>query len=314
MIESKSLDNISEQDIQSLIDDKVIETKYLEYKQSLPDNSQKSKDRFLATVVSFANTGGGIIIYGIKENEHGEAGEIIGIDSDNSDIDFRRLQSLIQDGIEPRIPSPNLKEIAVEDKKVYLLKITSSFAKPHRVKNNQTFYGRNTNGRYPLDIEELRNLFQFGETIRKKSEDFIAKRLLKIKSNDFPFTFNKEKIIAIHVIPIASISNQIRLDLRSSDLKLNKFPPLGIGSFNNIYNYDGRMNYFTNHENNMAAYTQIFRSGRIESVNSGILDHEGTNISGLPTENLIREKIEETLAAFPNLSIDLPVFYGMDNK
>ncbi len=66
---NKEIESISEQDLQSLVEDEVPENKNMEYKMSLPGNSDGEKKEFLADVSSFANASGGDIYYGIKEED-----------------------------------------------------------------------------------------------------------------------------------------------------------------------------------------------------------------------------------------------------
>ncbi|MCD6594362.1 ATP-binding protein, partial [bacterium] len=65
---AKNIDQISEEDLQALIDNSVLEGKTIEYKQSLPGNSDSDKKEFLADISSFANASGGDLIYGILED------------------------------------------------------------------------------------------------------------------------------------------------------------------------------------------------------------------------------------------------------
>ena len=65
----KDIDQITEEDLQALIDNSVLEIKTIEYKQSLPSNAESAKKEFLADVSSFANASGGDIIYGIVEDK-----------------------------------------------------------------------------------------------------------------------------------------------------------------------------------------------------------------------------------------------------
>ena len=65
---NKQLVDISEADLQSLIDEERIEKKVLDYKSELPGNSNSEKKDFLANVSSFANAVGGDLIYGVIEN------------------------------------------------------------------------------------------------------------------------------------------------------------------------------------------------------------------------------------------------------
>ena len=67
---SKNIDQIIENDLKALIDNSVLEGKTIEYKQSLPSNSDSDKKEFLADISSFANASGGDLIYGIIENRN----------------------------------------------------------------------------------------------------------------------------------------------------------------------------------------------------------------------------------------------------
>lgn len=83
----KNLDqDITENDLQILKENSILEGKTIEYKQSLPGNSDSERKEFLADVSSFANASGGDLIYGIVEDkETGIPQDIIGIDIENVD-------------------------------------------------------------------------------------------------------------------------------------------------------------------------------------------------------------------------------------
>jgi predicted HTH transcriptional regulator len=65
---SKPLDEIIEADLQRLIDDHLEENRQLECKRELPGTSDADKKEFVRDVVSFANSAGGHIIFGIAES------------------------------------------------------------------------------------------------------------------------------------------------------------------------------------------------------------------------------------------------------
>ncbi|GAJ18756.1 unnamed protein product, partial [marine sediment metagenome] len=65
---AKNVNEITKDDLQALIDNSVLEGKTIEYKQSLPGNSDSDKKEFLADICSFSNTSGGDLIYGITED------------------------------------------------------------------------------------------------------------------------------------------------------------------------------------------------------------------------------------------------------
>ncbi len=66
MIE-KPFDAIGKADIDALIENAVGESRTLEYKREMPNQSDKDRKEFLADISSFGNAAGGDILYGVKE-------------------------------------------------------------------------------------------------------------------------------------------------------------------------------------------------------------------------------------------------------
>ena len=107
---NKQIDEITEEDIENLILNKEREGKTIEYKRDFPDNTDKSKKKYLASIASFANSFGGDLIFGVEENrDTGEPTNHEGIECQNPDQDVLRLIQLIRDGIEPIIPTNLIK-------------------------------------------------------------------------------------------------------------------------------------------------------------------------------------------------------------
>ena len=100
----KRFDQIEIDDIFQLKSNGIPEGKTIEYKLSIPGRKDQDKKEFLADISSFANTMGGDMIYGIQE-ENGIPKQILGINVADVDSEILRLESLIRDGIEPRISS-----------------------------------------------------------------------------------------------------------------------------------------------------------------------------------------------------------------
>jgi predicted HTH transcriptional regulator len=172
----KNLDEITENDLQGLIDNSVQESKIVEYKRIQPGNSDSDKKEFLSDVSSFANSSGGDLIFGIIA-EKGVPKKLEGLEIENVDQEIGRLDSIIRDGIEPRIPSSlfSIKPIALSNsKKALIIRIFKSWISPHRVsyKGHDRFYGRSSNGKYPLDVAELRIAFNMPEALAKGIRQF----------------------------------------------------------------------------------------------------------------------------------------------
>ncbi|MBA7577215.1 MAG: hypothetical protein GH159_00605 [Dehalococcoidia bacterium] len=159
---NKDIEQVTKDDLQTLVDNAVLERKTLEYKQALPSNSDSAKKEFLADVSSFANASGGDLIFGITENKKtGAPKSLDGLSIENPDQEILRLENTIRDGIEPRIPSISTRSIPLDSAKVALIiRVPKSWSAPHRViwGGHDKFFSRSSNGKYPLDVGELLSL------------------------------------------------------------------------------------------------------------------------------------------------------------
>jgi predicted HTH transcriptional regulator len=149
---NKLLEAVQEVDLIALKDNKVTEVKSLEYKEALPGNSDSDKKEFLADISSFANASGGHLIFGIKERA-GIPVDICGVNIADPDAEILRLESIIQTGIEPRLPGVSTHEIPLSSgNHAIIIRIPRSWAMPHRVK-----YARSSptsSSYFPLEFRE----------------------------------------------------------------------------------------------------------------------------------------------------------------
>ena len=151
-IHGKPLSEIKEDDLCALIDDQVPEGKSIEYKVSLPGNSDKDKKEFLADISSFSNSAGGHIFFGISES-NGLPQELVGLEGIDPDGQILRLLNLLRDSIAPRIPGVNIRAIPIENKgPIIAIKVPRSCISPHMVTfaGISKFYSRNSAGKYQL--------------------------------------------------------------------------------------------------------------------------------------------------------------------
>lgn len=156
----KDLQVITESELQQLIVDKIPEDYQLEYKSELDLNNRDHKRKLLKTVSAFANTGGGLLIYGINEDENQLPENLVGLKWDNIDENIRTITSTIRDRSEPTITIFEPHYIQLEDSEniALMIKIPKSWRSPHRVKMNGTkeFYLRIKNKSEPMGIEDLK--------------------------------------------------------------------------------------------------------------------------------------------------------------
>ena len=109
-LSNKPLEALAEADLQALIADQVAEDKTIEYKEKLPSSTYADRKEFAADVSSFANASGGHILFGMRA-EQGIASDLIGLEVADLDAEVRRLDNMIRDCIEPRIPGIHLRQL-----------------------------------------------------------------------------------------------------------------------------------------------------------------------------------------------------------
>src|SRR5215510_6616741 len=119
--------------------------------------SDGDKKEFLYDVSSFANASGGHLIYGIEE-QGGTPTKVVGLTLSDADAELLKLQSLILDGIDPRIPGVELRYVPLPNSgPVLIIHIPKSWVLPHMVtlKGTDKFYSRNSGGKHRVDVDEL---------------------------------------------------------------------------------------------------------------------------------------------------------------
>jgi hypothetical protein len=312
---NRDIEKITKDDLQALIDNEVIEHKTIEYKKVLPSNSDREKKEFLADVSSFANTNGGDIIYGITEDKKtGKPKSLDGLDIENPDKEILRLDNIIRTGIQPRLPSVTISPpIHLENSKVALIiRVPKSWINPHRVVFNghDKFYTRSSNGKYPLDVNELRTAFNMSETIIERIRNFRTERISRLLRNETPEPFYETAKIVLHLIPISSFNLAQVYDINCIASNPTCMPPMHSGGMNWRYNLDGFLTYSKGKEGVTCTYVQLFRSGIIEAVEGSILepDEHGLYIpSRLYEEELIRS-LTHYLTVLKTLGVVKPIF------
>ena len=312
---NKPVEDITETELQKLIDEERIEKKVLEYKSELPGNKDSDKKEFLADISSFANCIGGDLIYGVIENrETGKPEKLEGIDIKNLDQEILRIDQKVRDGIEPNIPSSsiNIQEIQLGNSKyIILIRIRRSWMGPHRIsfKAWDRFYTRSTNGRYRFDVQELRSAFIISETMGEKIKNFKEKRISDIYSNNLPLPFYESPKIALHLIPMSAFNPRHKYDLKQ--LSLYDIQPIGSSTFDKRYNIDGLLtfSYFSGKKRSFS-YVQLYRNAIIEAVDTYLIwsGIEDKTIPITAVENELIQAVQRYIEVYRKFNIDAPIF------
>src|SRR5215216_2691561 len=230
---SVPIDSITEDHLRSLIEDWVMELRLIEYKRELPGSSDGDKKEFLADVCSFANTTGGDLIYGIAESGETPV-DLVGIAADDIDAEISRLESSVRDGIQPRIPGLQHQPVRLDSgKHALVLRVPRSFARPHVVtyKNHWKFYARTSNGKYQMDVGEVRRAFVLSESVADRIRAFRAERLSRVVSRETPVLIEGTSRVVLHVVPISAFDAPalfVDLDIRRPPLSERVLLPISI--------------------------------------------------------------------------------------
>jgi hypothetical protein len=310
-IKSKPLDLVNEADLQALVDNKVREIKTIEYKRSLPGNSDKEKRELLYDISSFANASGGDLIFGMTETD-GVASEVSGLERGNIDQDILRLQNITRDGIEPRIPGLTIRALDVQaTKAAIIVRIPRSFAMPHVVKYAGTFkfYSRNSAGKYPLDVAELRALFALSETTAERIRNFRTERLSKILADETPVPLIRNPRVVLHIVPVGAFDPAVRFDLSAIAEEISDTKPMGCGGWNQRYNFDGFLTYARG-QGEAYSYLQIFTHGAIEALQASYLEPTGQEriIRSAAIETAMAKSLSRYIRTQEKLGVEAPLF------
>ena len=184
----KSIDSITESDLQSLVTEGRREDTQLEFKLTVPGSSDDEKREFLKDVSAMANSQGGDIIYGIREDrttpeDAGKAAELIGITGAGADATKLWMFELLNSSIDERMIGVTICDVQLSAGGFALVvRVPRSWNSPHvvRHKNHWRFYARNSAGVYAMNVTDLRTAFLLSDTLTQRLEAVRKERLDEI--------------------------------------------------------------------------------------------------------------------------------------
>jgi len=303
----KRLEDITFADIQVLKDNAVKEGKTIEYKSEVPSNADSDKVKFLAGVSAFANTVGGDFIIG-AETDKGIPISLDGVILSDIDAEKLRLEQILQNGLEPRLPKVDIEIIQSNDGRNFIvIKVNRSWLAPHKVRTNNQFYGRNSAGKYPMDVSELRTAFMLTEQLSERIKSFRNARVRKIKENDeLPVKLIDGGKIIFHLIPLSAFT--VVNELNISNIYEKNLSPFISHGWSKRINLDGVVSYSTTSSNEIYSYTQVFKHGSIESALVFRNRDEKKLIHIKYYEEQLIQTIKEYLKFLADLTIEPPIY------
>lgn len=308
---AKPIESIVEADLQALIDNRVPESKQLDYKRALPDGSDAGKVKFLKEVTAFANTQGGDLIYGIGENE-GIAHELCALEMVSQDQTRQRLESLCAAGVEPRLTGLVQYQFVslAAGGDALVVRVAKSWNVPHRVTTggHAHFYGRNASGCYQLDVGELRQAFNLSQSIAERIRAFRADRLLKLGGNEAPVPLIAGARVIVHIVPLGSVTSDDKIEIATHLQRLRTAQPPGARGWGHRLNLDGVVTYADTGSGAADAYMLCFRSGIIEAVQVWDTFNGAKLLPSLAYERDLLEALRAYLPLLNEIGVAAPAY------
>lgn len=153
-----NLDDFTADTLQYLIDNEVEENVHLDYKAGKAlKKDDKGKNEITKDISAFANSDGGIIIYGLAEENHKPS---VFSPLDGNDFSKERLDQIIAN-IQPSIKGVTIFPIRLGgdvSQSVYVVKIPRSSNAPHMATDHR-YYKRNNFQSVAMEDYEVRDLF-----------------------------------------------------------------------------------------------------------------------------------------------------------
>ncbi|WP_292948596.1 ATP-binding protein [Olleya sp. UBA1516] len=208
-------DDYTFSDLENLINDQIEESINLDYKSARSLDKADGKKRELAKDISaFSNSDGGIIIYGIEEENHKPT---IFSFVDGSILTKEWLENIIDGNIQPRIQGIKITPIRIENdlkKTVYIVKIPESENAPH-MSTDKKYYRRYNFKSVPMEEYEVRNLYNrsssaeidFESVWSKHLDEITEDGILKIRKEIFIYVRNISQSLEKHCKIEASFKN-----------------------------------------------------------------------------------------------------------
>ena len=148
-------------DLNKLITDQVQENIHLDYKES-PAIDRSKRTEIAKDVSAFANSDGGVLLYGIVESNNLPVRIDGGVDHTTHSREW--LEQVINSSISPRIDDIRISPIQLSvDRSVYSVAVPKSFRGPHQAPDKK-YYKRFNFQSVPMEdyeIGDLRNRRKF---------------------------------------------------------------------------------------------------------------------------------------------------------
>lgn len=289
-----SLDALTFDHLRAMKDNSVAEGRHLDYKLELPGVRDDDKKEFLADICSFANAGGGDLVFGIEEAKDetgknaGTIAQLRGLPGFNVDETQRRLEAIIRDGLDPRLPSLRFRTIdGGSDGPFLVVRVGRSFV--------------------------IRAAFLEADQGQQRARSFRLDRIARILAADTPVRTGNGPRWALHVVPVRHAWNA-DVALVSDAQMQREFSPMRANSWSLRHNLDGLVSVSGSKDAREShTYSILFRDGAVEGVDAGLLEWNGEErvIPSVAIEEYVQEYADLYVRLLRRLGVDAPLAIGL---
>lgn len=261
--------NISERDIINLREERVPESRTLDFKRDLIGPADAAKLEFVKDISALANTDGGDILFGVDE-VGGLIADIPGVELPDVDGELLRLQQAILHGISPRPFGIDMHAVPLANgRHVLVVRVPKSWSGPHMVVRSgfNRIMGRHLAGNEVMSIDELRNAFARSEGTADRIRAFRDSRIQALATRRPRNGGGANSLLLVHVVPFQSLLPGAVIDVSVMNAEPNRYrlPLLSSNSTDTRFNSEGfRAVAMRGNPERESAYSQLYRNGAVE--------------------------------------------------
>ena len=155
----RSLNDISLDDIRLLVDNRVPEGPYLDYKETPYSGRPQDRREMLRDATALANAEGGYLVLGVREDGAGRPVELIPFDNPQGLAQAIRLACL--DGIRDRVEGLEVRAFETSfNQGIIVVRVPSSQDRPHMMAmdGRTDFFRRYDTDKRPMTMGEIREM------------------------------------------------------------------------------------------------------------------------------------------------------------
>jgi hypothetical protein len=276
MWEDRRLRDVTEADVQQLVNSELEEHLQLEYKSALYDGSDQGSRESLLDICMFANAGGGILLIGISEQRDAnnqptgtpDPNAALGVDLPNPEMTLLSYDARVVGNVQERLPLELYAIPVANNRHVVAIRVPNSTSKPHRVQYQGRVYfpSRRERQRYEMDVRELKEMVMRTASRLEEAEDKLSRSIAATPERpDAPS-------LVIGSIPV--FWQNFMVDVRKPEI-IQAVSRFHLGQENYLqptYNFNGLQRQTTTNEDSLV---QVHRDGvivlnkRLPTANDG---------------------------------------------